>query len=117
MSGVLSLNDAAVAAGMGTDFTAKYIGSLDPNAMAQASPINYVTQSAPPMYIAQGKLDGLCRPDQSGRTMALRYAQVGRAAIAYYDLVKNQGHNLDLDGMNITVFDFWLDAVRDGRMS
>jgi hypothetical protein len=69
------------------------------------------------MYIAQGRWDALCRPDQSGRTMALRYALVGRAAVTYYDLVKNQGHNLDVDGMNITVFDFWLDAVRDGRIA
>jgi acetyl esterase/lipase len=116
MSGVLDLVDTG-SVGWGTGFVPAYVGSTDPNAMAQASPINYVDATSPPMYIAQGRWDALCRPDQSGRTMALRYALVGRAAVAYYDLVKNQGHNLDVDGMNITVFDFWLDAVRDGRIS
>jgi acetyl esterase/lipase len=117
MSGVLSLNDTASVPGWGPAFVGQYVGSLDPTAMATASPVNYVTPSSPPMYIAQGVWDGLCRPVQSGMTMAHRYAGVGRATVAYYDAVKNQGHNLDLDGMNVTVFDFWLDAVRDGRIA
>jgi len=116
MSGVLNLNDVG-SVGLGLQFVPSYIGSGDPNAIAQASPINYVTPSAPPMYIANGLWDGLVRPNANGLLMSLRYLQVGRVRAAYYDLVRNQGHNLDADGLNVTVFDFWLDAVRDGRIT
>jgi acetyl esterase/lipase len=116
LSGVLNCNDVS-RIGWGTGFIPAYVGSLDPIAMAQASPVNYVTPSAPPMYIANGYLDGLVRADANARMMALRYLQVGRARVAFYDMVDNQGHNLDVDGMNTTALDFWLDGVRDGRLA
>jgi acetyl esterase/lipase len=115
LSGVLSCNDVGTI-GWGQAFVPAYVGSTNPIAMAVASPVNYVTPAAPPMYIANGARDGLVRAGQNGLAMALRYGSAGRGKVAYYDVVKNQGHDLDVDGMNITVFDFWLDAVRDGRI-
>ena len=103
--------------GWGRGSSPTYIGSWDPNAMAVASPINYVTPSAPPMYIANGAQDGLVRSTQNGLAMAVRYLRAGRVKVGFYDYVDNQGHNVDVDGMNTTVLDFWLDAVRDGRLA
>jgi acetyl esterase/lipase len=116
LSGVLDCNDVS-RIGWGTGFIPAYVGSLDPHAMALASPVNYVTPSAPPMYIANGYRDTLVRAGENGLTMAREYMAAGRAKVGFYDMVDNQGHNLDVDGMNTTALDFWLDAVRDGRLA
>jgi hypothetical protein len=48
--------------------------------------------------------------------MAVDYAQLGRRIEARYDLAPNQGHNVDIDGTNVTMLDRFLDSTRDGTL-
>jgi pimeloyl-ACP methyl ester carboxylesterase len=82
--------------------------------MAAASPISYVTRDDPPIYLSYGMQDELVPPSTNGLVMALDYAQVGRRLDARFDVAQNQGHNVDIDGTNITMLDQFLDWNRDG---
>ena len=83
-------------------------------AMVAASPISYVTPDDPPIYLCYGRQDGLVPASANGPPMAVDYAQVGRRREAPYDVVDNQGHNVDLDGINITMLDRFLDQNLQG---
>jgi acetyl esterase/lipase len=88
--------------------------TCSPEAMAAASPITYVTRDDPPIYLSYGVNDVLVPPSTNGLVMAADYAQLGRRLEARFDLVQNQGHNVDFDGLNITMLDRFLDWNRDG---
>ena len=79
--------------------------------MTEASPINYVSVDDPPIYLGYGDLDSLVPPSTNGLRMATRYAQLGRAGAAPFDEVENQGHNVDIDGVNITRLGAFFDGV------
>jgi acetyl esterase/lipase len=83
-------------------------------AMAAASPINYVTPDDPPIYLSYGMQDELVTASANGLAMAVDYAQLGRRIEARYDLAQHQGHNVDIDGTNVTMLDQFLDSTRDG---
>jgi pimeloyl-ACP methyl ester carboxylesterase len=84
------------------------------DAMAAASPDRYVTLDDPPIYLCYGGQDALVPASTNGLPMANRYAQLGRGREAPYDVVANQGHNVDLDGINITMLDRFLDQNLQG---
>jgi acetyl esterase/lipase len=84
------------------------------DAMAAASPDQYVTLDDPPIYLCYGGQDVLVPAGTNGLPMASRYAQLGRGREAPYDVVDNQGHNVDLDGINITMLDRFLDQNLQG---
>jgi hypothetical protein len=89
------------------------------DAMAAASPVNYVRPDAPPMYLGYGDLDVLVPPGTNGRVMASRYADLGKAQQAPFDEVETQGHTVDVEGVNVTRLDAFVDDVatptRTGR--
>jgi acetyl esterase/lipase len=85
-------------------------------AMAAASPITYVTPDDPPIYLSYGMQDDLVTASANGLAMAVDYAQLGRRIEARYDLAPNQGHNVDIDGTNVTMLDRFLDSTRDGTL-
>ena len=80
--------------------------------MTAASPINYLTLDDPPIYLGYGDLDTLVPVSTNGIPMASRYAQLGRASSAPFDEVEHQGHNVDIDGVNITRLGTFFDDVR-----
>jgi acetyl esterase/lipase len=84
------------------------------DAMAAASPVSYVTRDDPPIYLSYGVEDTLVPPSTNGLVMATEYAQLGRRLEARYDLVQDQGHNVDIEGANITMLDRFLDWNVDG---
>jgi acetyl esterase/lipase len=89
------------------------------DAMAAASPVTYVHPDAPPMYLGYGDLDVLVPPSANGRAMASRYAELGKAQQAPFDRVETQGHTVDVEGVNVTRLDAFVDGVaaptRTGR--
>jgi acetyl esterase/lipase len=123
--GLLDLGAASRAEGtFGPGIVAALLGCPDPtpevfvtcseDAMAAASPVNYVSRAAPPMYLGYGDLDTLVPPATNGRVMAARYADLGKARQAPFDEVETQGHTIDVDGVNVTRLDAFVDRVRAG---
>jgi acetyl esterase/lipase len=121
--GLLDLGAASREEGTwGPGIVAALLGCPDPtpgtdvtcpeDAMAAASPVNYVSRSAPPLYLGYGDLDTLVPPATNGRLMATRYAELGKAGQAPFDEVQTQGHTIDVDGVNVTRLDAFVDGVR-----
>ncbi len=121
--GLLDLNSISREAGTwGPALVAALLGCPDPttdvvvtcseDAMTGASPLNYVTRDDPPIYLGYGDLDTLVPPSTNGLAMATRYAQLGMNGEAPFDEVQNQGHTLDIDGVNVTRLGAFLDGVR-----
>jgi acetyl esterase/lipase len=81
--------------------------------MAAASPTTYVTRSAPPMFLGYGSLDALVPPDVNAYPLARRFTALRLGRNAAVDEVPHQGHNLDVDGINVTRLEAWFDAIRD----
>jgi hypothetical protein len=81
--------------------------------MTAASPITYVTAEAPPMYLAYGSLDGLVPPASNAYELASRFARLGLSRSVALDEVSNLGHNLDIEGLNVTRLTAFLDMIRD----
>jgi len=81
--------------------------------MAAASPTTYVTRQAPPMFLGYGSLDGLVPPDVNVYPLARRFALLNIGRKAAVDEVPQQGHNLDVDGINVTRLEAWFDGIRD----
>jgi hypothetical protein len=75
-----------------------------------------VTPDDPPIYLSYGMQDDLVTASANGLAMAVDYAQLGRRIEARYDLAPNQGHNVDIDGTNVTMLDRFLDSTRDGTL-
>jgi acetyl esterase/lipase len=96
------------------DPTPEVVVTCSEDAMAAASPVNYVSRDAPPMYLGYGDLDTLVPPSTNGHVMARRYAEVGKAHQAPFDEVETQGHTIDIDGVNVTQLDAFVDGVRTG---
>jgi acetyl esterase/lipase len=84
-----------------------------PEQLAEASPTHYVTRSAPPMYLSYGTLDALVPPDVNAYPLARRFAELRVGQKAAVDEVPQQGHNLDVDGLNVTKLEAWFDGIRD----
>jgi acetyl esterase/lipase len=83
------------------------------DAMALASPVTYVTADAPPMYLAYGSLDGLVPPASNAYELAHRFGQLGLSRSVALDEVSNLGHNLDVEGLNVTRLTAFFDTIRD----
>ena len=80
----------------------------DPATLADASPATHVTASAPPRYIAGGLNDTLVPPDVNVLALsALWAATIGPQAV-WVDLVDNQAHNINVNGVNVTALDEFL---------
>jgi acetyl esterase/lipase len=94
------------------DPTPEVVVTCPEDAMAAASPVNHVSRAAPPLYLGYGDLDTLVPPATNGKLMATRYAELGKAGQAAFDEVETQGHNLDVDGVNVTQLDAFVDSVR-----
>jgi acetyl esterase/lipase len=121
--GLLDLGAASGEEGsFGPGIVAALLGCPDPtpevfvtcseDAMAAASPVNYVGRNAPPIYLGYGDLDTLVRPGTNGHVMATRYAELGKAHQAPFDQVETQGHTIDIAGVNVTKLDAFVDGVR-----
>jgi acetyl esterase/lipase len=80
-------------------------------AMAAASPINYVTRDDPPVYLGYGALDRLVPPTTNAYPLARQYARLGVGRHAAVDEVSHLGHNLDIDGVNVTKLRAFLDEI------
>ncbi len=108
----------------GPALVAEFLGCPEPSAaqpvtcseeqMAAASPISYVTRDDPPIYLAYGSQDTLVPPATNAFELAHEFTQLGNGRSAAVDEVQNLGHNLDIDGLNITRLHAFLDRVRDG---
>ena len=78
-----------------------------------ASPISYVTPDDPPMYLGYGSMDGLVPPDTNAYELAHAYTRAGVGQRVAVDEVSDLGHNLDIDGVNVTHLGVFLDGIRD----
>jgi hypothetical protein len=120
--GLLDLNTISREAGRyGPGIIAALLGCPDPtldhsvtcteSAMAAASPVNYVTPDDAPIYLGYGTLDTLVPPSTNGLAMAQQYVHLSKSTNAPLDVVENQGHTLDIDGVNITRLHAFVDAI------
>jgi acetyl esterase/lipase len=123
--GPLDLSALSEAEGTwGPGLVAQLLGCTEPSAeepvpcddaqKLAASPISYVTPDDPPMYLGYGSLDQLVPPTTNAYELADAYARVGLGRRVAVDEVPNLGHNLDIDGVNVSRLDAFLDGVRDG---
>jgi acetyl esterase/lipase len=114
-----------VAVPLGPDVVAQLLGCPQPSAeepvpcsdaqKAAASPVAYVTPDDPPMYLGYGSLDLLVPPSTNAYELAHAYAQVGLGHRVAVDEVSHLGHNIDIEGVNVTRLGAFLDGVRADR--
>jgi acetyl esterase/lipase len=81
-----------------------------------ASVGTYVSASSPPAFLAYGAEDGLVPASQHGGPLALQWAAAKGAANVVYDLVPNQGHELDGRGLDRAGLDRFVDGVLAGTI-
>jgi acetyl esterase/lipase len=79
--------------------------------IVDASPSTHVTPSAPPAYLAGGANDDLVVPSVNLFALAAAWAAATEPRSVWVDLVDNQGHNLDVNGVNVTALDEFLSFV------
>jgi acetyl esterase/lipase len=122
--GPLDLSALSAEAGTwGPGLVAQLLGCTEPTAeepvpcddvqKSAASPISYVTPDDPPMYLGYGSLDQLVPPSTNAYELAHAYARVGLRHRVAVDEVPHLGHNLDIDGVNVTRLGAFLDGIRD----
>ena len=83
----------------------------DPALIVDSSPATHVSASAPPVYLAVGAHDTLVPADVNLFALAKVWAAAVGPRAVWVDLVDNQGHNLDVDGLNVTALDEFLSLV------
>jgi acetyl esterase/lipase len=74
----------------------------------------YVTSLAPPAYFAYGAEDGVVAPDLQGLPLYWQWMLAKGQHNVEYDLVANQGHELDRRGINWKRLEQFIDGVLAG---
>ena len=82
--------------------------NCDAATLADASPSTHVTAAAPPLYIAGGLHDTLVPPDVNVLALSALWASMIGPQAVWVDLVDNQAHNIDVNGVNVTALDEFL---------
>lgn len=96
----------------------------DPDVVRSASPMQLVSGSSAPVFVAGGALDLWASPDRhavpyhDALVAARRTAdqQAGMPGV-WLDVVELQGHNVDHTTMNVRYLEQWLDLVATGTWS
>jgi acetyl esterase/lipase len=84
---------------------------------AKASVAPYVSAASPPAFLAYGALDPLVPAATHGAPLASWWkAAIGDANVVY-DLVPNQGHEVDGRGIDRAALDTFVDGVLAGRVN
>jgi acetyl esterase/lipase len=81
---------------------------------AAASVGTYVTSQSPPAFFAYGARDPLVPPETQGAPLAARWTAAKGSADVVYDVVADQGHDIDRDGIDVAALDAFLDRVLAG---
>jgi hypothetical protein len=92
-----------------------------PEREVEASVGTYVSHASPPAFLAYGALDGLVPAATHGGPLALQWAVAKGVAPSaesnvVYDLVPNQGHEVDGNGIDRVALDRFVDDVLTARV-
>lgn len=82
-----------------------------PSELVDASPSTHLTAAAPPVYLAVGALDTLVPPKENLVALAAAWTAATTARRVWVDLIDDQGHNIDVAGINVTALDEFLALV------
>jgi acetyl esterase/lipase len=82
--------------------------TCSPQLLIDASPSTHVSASAPPLYVAVGAADTLVDPERNLVALSAQWSRAIGPSLVWVDLVDNQGHNLDIDGVNVAAVDEFL---------
>jgi acetyl esterase/lipase len=83
---------------------------------AMGSVGTYVSAASPPAFLAYGALDPLVPPATQGAPLASQWTAAKGADAVVYDVVADQGHNIDGNGIDNGALDAFLDGVLAGTI-
>jgi hypothetical protein len=80
-----------------------------------------VSEASPPAFLAYGELDDLVPAATHGAPLAMRWAGAKGVSASgesnvVYDLVPNQGHDVDGNGIDRVALDRFVDNVLTARI-
>jgi acetyl esterase/lipase len=83
---------------------------------AAASLGTYVSPASPPAFFAYGAQDPLVQATTQGAPIAAQWAAATGASNVVYDIVADEGHDIDAGGIDMVALDAFLDGVLAGRL-